>query len=200
MPAATGSSHLPAAPTLLSSLPHRSIILDIWNSIIHSSDKTAVLSISPINQILVDSHLHELFLLSREATFSAARTDTEVAQVRSSAPSAAIDGSPSNMEDTAKIYWQKIAAPWSRAHKGEGHQLHTPCCKASLSGENKHWWDRSTPSLCHCWWVLVGWGAEQPCQLGRFSYPQAKRNKQLRWGVWGGEMSYYILFSKTFFF
>lgn len=90
MPAATGSSHLPAAPNL-SSLPHRSIILDIWNSaIIHSSDKTAVLSIIPIKQILVDSHLHELFLLSREAAFSAACTDTEVAQVHSSAPSAAM--------------------------------------------------------------------------------------------------------------
>lgn len=115
-------------------------------------------------------------------------------------PSALIMDHLQNWTDRAEKTWLgskrlQVPGPWT--HKWEGHQLRTPCWKAPFS-EEKHFLDCSTLSLCHCWWVCMGSVGEQRCQLSRFSYPSAKRNKELKRGEWGEEKSYYISSAKIF--
>lgn len=201
IPAATGSSHLPAAPTLLSSLPHRSVILDIWNSaIIHSSDKTAVLSIIPINQILVDSHLHELFLLSREATFSAARTDTEVAQVHSSAPSAVMTNHLQTWNIQPKSTDRRLQPPGAEHIKERAisciHPAAKPPCleKTSTGG-----------TAARCLSATAGeflWAGGQSSRVSSVGFPILRPRETNNWDEGCGEERWATIFcsQRLFFF
>lgn len=116
-------------------------------------------------------------------------------------PSASTIDHLQNWTDTAEKYWSgskwlQVPGPWT--HKwGDISCIHLAEKLLCLKKRNTLL-DCSTLSLCHCWWVHMGSAGEQRCQLNRVSYPSAKRNKELKWGEWGEEMSYYISSTKIF--